>query len=142
MVDALAQLGLVPGERLELEPDLLVRDVLAHEVAHRRPPLLEEGHVGGVHLALPRDQPLGEPFERPHEQVLDRAEVVVDEAVVDARLLGQAPRGDARVAGVDEHALGRVEESLLGGRARSRDLGYVHSQSAFTIFQPSGVRTS
>ena len=43
----------------------------------------------GVHLALPRDQPLGEPFEHPHEQVLDRAEVVVDEAVVDARLLGQ-----------------------------------------------------
>ena len=95
-----------------------------------------------VHLALPRDQPLGEPFERPHEQVLDRAEVVVDEAVVDAGLLGQPPRRDARVAGVDEHALGRVEERLLGGRARSRDLRYVHSQSAFTIFQPSGVRTS
>ena len=48
------------------------------------------------------------------------AEVVVDEAVVDPRLLGQAPSGDARSAGVDEHALGRVEESLLGGRARRR----------------------
>ena len=121
-VDALLQLGPVPGERLELVPDLLVGSVFAHHVAHRRPPLLEEGHVGGVHLALPRDLPLGEAFEHPHEQVLDRAEVVVDEAVVDARLLGQTPRRDARVAGVDEHALGRVEESLLGGRARGRDL--------------------
>ena len=37
-----------------------------------------------------------------HEQVLDRAEVVMDKAVVDARLLGQAPGGDARVTGVDE----------------------------------------
>ena len=62
--------------------------------------------------------------------------------MVDPRLLGQAPRRDARVAGVDEHALGRIEESLLGGRARSRDLRYVHAQSVFTIFQPSGVRTS
>ena len=140
--EALAQVRLVPRERLELEPDLLVGDVFAHEVAHRRPPLLEEGHVGGVHVALPRDQALGEPFERPHEQVLDGAEVVVDEAVVDARLFGQAPRRDAWIAGVEEHALGRVEESLLGGRARSRDPRYVHAQSAFTIFQPSGVRTS
>jgi len=49
----------------------------------------------------------------------------VDETVVDAGLLGQSPRGDARVAGVEENALGRVEESLLRGRARSRDLGYV-----------------
>ena len=62
--------------------------------------------------------------------------------MVDTRLLGQAPSGDARIAGVDEHALGRVEEGLLRGRARSRDLRYVHSQSVFTIFQPSGVRTS
>jgi hypothetical protein len=32
-------------------------------------------------LTLPRDQALGEALERPDEQVLDRAEVVVDEAV-------------------------------------------------------------
>ena len=36
--------GSVPGERLQLEPDLLVGEVLAHEVAHRRPPLLDERH--------------------------------------------------------------------------------------------------
>ena len=87
--ELLAQFRLIPGERLQLEPDLLVGDVLADQVTHRRPPLLDEGHVGGVHLALALDQPLGEPLERPHEQVLDRAEVVVDEAVVDAGLLGE-----------------------------------------------------
>ena len=94
--------------------------ILGHEVAHRRAPFLHEGHVRGVELALPLDQPLGESLERPHEQALVRAEVVVDEAVVDARLLGQAPRGDTRVTGVDEHALGRVEKGLLRRRARRR----------------------
>ena len=47
------------------------------------------GIVGRVQLALARDQALGEALERAHEQVLVRAEVVVDEAVVDARLLGE-----------------------------------------------------
>ena len=83
--EALAQPGVVPGERLQLEPDLLVGDVLAHQVAHRRAPLLDERLVGRVELALPGDQALREALERPHEQVLVRAEVVVDEAVVDAR---------------------------------------------------------
>ena len=114
--EALAQLGVVPGQRLQLEPDLLVGDVLAHQVAHRRPPLLDERHVGRVQLALARDQPLGEALERPHQQVLDRAEVVVDEAVVDARLLGEPARRDARVADVDEQPLGGVEQRLLGRR--------------------------
>ena len=77
------------------------------------------GTSGGVHRALARDQPLGEPLEHAHEQVLDRAEVVVDEAVVDARLLGQPPRRDPGVADLDEQPLGRVEERLLGGRAGS-----------------------
>ena len=52
----LAEVGVVPRERLQLEPDLLVGLVLAHEVAHRRPPLLDERHVGRVELALAVDQ--------------------------------------------------------------------------------------
>ena len=126
--EALAQVRIVPGERLQLEPDLLVGDVLADEVAHRRPPLLDERHVGRVQLALARDQPLGEPLERAHEQVLVRAEVVVDEAVVDAGLLGEPARRDAGVADVDEQPLGRVEERLLGrgaGRRLVRRLRHV-----------------
>ena len=115
--EALAQLRLVPGERLQLEPDLLVGDVLAHQVAHRRPPLLDERHVGRVQLALPRDQAFGEALERPDEQVLVRAEVVVDEPVVDAGLLREPSRRDARVADVDQQALGRVEQGLFGRRA-------------------------
>ena len=114
MREPLAQLGAVPGERLQLEPDLLVRGVLAHEVAHRRPPLLDEGLVGRVELALARDQALGEPLEHAHEQLLDRAEVVVDETVVRAGLLGDPPRRDSGRADLDEQPLGGVEERLLG----------------------------
>ena len=44
--EALAEIVVVPGERLQLEPHLLVRDVLADQVAHRRPPLLHERQVG------------------------------------------------------------------------------------------------
>jgi hypothetical protein len=65
---------------------------------------------------LPLDQPLGEAFERSDEEVLDRAEVVVDEAVIEARLFGKPSRRDAGVADVDEQPLGRVEERVLGGR--------------------------
>ena len=115
-----AKLGVVPRERLQLEPDLLVGDVLADKVAHRRPPLLDERHVGRVQLPLAGDQPLGESLEGADEQVLVRAEVVVDKAVVDSRFLGQPPRGDAGVADLDEQPLGGVEESLLRRRAGRR----------------------
>ena len=84
------------------------------EVAHRRPPLLDERLVGRVHLALALDQPLGEALEHAHEQLLHRAEVVVDEAVVRAGLLGHAPRRDPGRAHLDEQPLGGVEERLLG----------------------------
>ena len=80
----------VPGERLELEPDLLVADVLLDEVAHRRAPLLDERHLCGVHLALACNQTLGETLEGTDEHILDRPEVVVDEPVIDACLLGEA----------------------------------------------------
>ena len=84
------------------------------EVAHRRPPLLEKRHVRRVHLPLPLDQPLGEALEHAHEQLLHRAEVVVDEAVVRAGLLGDAPRRDPGRAHLDEQPLGGVEQRLLG----------------------------
>ena len=90
--------------------------VVVVEEAHRRAPLLEERHVGRVQLALALDQALGEPLEHPHQQVLHRAEVVVDEAVVDAGLLREAPGRDAGVADLDEQPLRRVEELVLGLR--------------------------
>jgi hypothetical protein len=116
-LQSITQVGTVPRERLELEPDLLVTDVLLDEEAHRRSPLLDERHVCGIHLALTCDEPLGEPLERANEDVLDRAEVVVDEAVVDARLLGEATGCDPGVTELNEKPLGRIEKSLLGGRA-------------------------
>ena len=117
---ALADVGPVPAQRLQLEPDLRVAggQVLL-QVAHRRPPLLDEGHVARVHRPLARDQPLGEPLEHAHEQVLHRAEVVVHEPVVRARLLGQAPGADPGVADLDEQALRGVQERLLGLGPRS-----------------------
>ena len=66
---------------------------------------------------MPLDQPLGEALQRAGEQVLDRAEVVVDEAVIQARLVSEASRRDAGVADLDQKALGRVEKGVLGGRA-------------------------
>ena len=112
--DALAQLRAVPGERLQLEPDLLVLAV-GVEVAHRRAPLLDERHAGiGVHRALPDDHALREALEHAREQRLHRAEVVVHEAVVGPCLLGEPARRDARMADRDQQALGSVEERLLG----------------------------
>ena len=88
-------------------------DVVADEVAHRRPPLLDEGHVGGVHLALTRDLALGKALEHAHEQLLDRAEVVVDEAVVRPGLLRHPARRDPSCAHLEEQPLRGVEERLL-----------------------------
>ena len=48
----------------------------------------------GIHRALPLDQPIGEPLEHADEQVLDRAEVVVHQAVVEPGLLGEPSRRD------------------------------------------------
>ena len=53
--EPLLELGTVPGERLQLEPELLVRAILV-QVGHRRPPLLEERHVRRVHPPLSLDQ--------------------------------------------------------------------------------------
>ena len=132
--DALLELGPVPGERLQLVPDLLVLAV-GVEVAHRRPPLLGEGDLGvGVHRSLPHDQPLREPLEHADEQALDRAEVIVDEPVVHPGLGGELPGRDARVADLDEQTLGRVEERPLRGRA-----GYLrrsHRIAASSLARP------
>ena len=88
--------------------------------SHRRAPLLDERLVGRVELSLAFDQPLCEALERADEQVLVRTEVIVDESVVDAGLLRETTRGDARVADVDEEPLRPVEESVLrGGAGRS-----------------------
>ena len=111
--EPLAELGPVPGQGLQLEPDLLVRTILV-EIGHRRPPLLDKRHVRRVHLPLPLDQPLGEALEHPDEQLLHRPEVVVDEAVIRAGLVGHAPRRDPGRAHLDQEPLGGIEERLLG----------------------------
>ena len=112
--EMLAQADVVPGERLQFEPDLLVGRVLAHQIAHRRPPLLDEGLLGRVHLPLPLDQPFGEALEHAHQQLLHRAEVVMDEAVVRPSLLGDAPRRDPGRPDLDQQPLRGVEKRLLG----------------------------
>jgi hypothetical protein len=44
----------------------------------------------------------------------------VDEPVVDAGLVREAPRRDARVAHLDEQPLGGVEQAVFGTVARRR----------------------
>ena len=78
-----------------------------------------KGASDAVHLALARDEAVREALEHLHEHLVDRAEVVVDEALVGARLRGQPARGDPGVPDLDEQPLGRVEERL-GGRAARR----------------------
>jgi hypothetical protein len=56
----------------------------------------------------------GEALQHAEEELLHRAEVVVHEPVVRARLLREAPGADARVADLDEQPLRRVQELLLG----------------------------
>ena len=119
--EAFPQPVVVPRQRGQLHPDLLVADVLADEVAHRGPPLLDERDILGVQRALPLDHPPGEALQRAHEQVLVRREVVVDEPVVHAGLLGEAARRDAGVPDVDEQLLGGVKQGLLGRGAGARD---------------------
>jgi hypothetical protein len=102
------QLGAVPGERLELEPDLLVGSVIA-QVAHGRAPFLDERDVCRVHRALALSQPVGEPLQYVHEDVLHRAEVVVDEPVVEPRLAGEAARRDPGVTLLHQKPLGGIE---------------------------------
>jgi len=91
---------------------------------HRGPPLVDERAFRPVEIALPGDQALGEALEGADEQVLVGAEVVVDETVVDARLLGEAPRRNSRVADVDEQPLGGVEQRLFRRRAGTRLRGF------------------
>lgn len=51
-----------------------------------------------------------EPFECLGEQLVHRPEVVVHEPVLDARLLGDGPGGDAGVSNVIEQPLGRIHQ--------------------------------
>ena len=120
--DALAYLGIVPAHRLQLVPYFRVaaRFVFV-EVTHRGAPLLDERPGRRVHLALPDDEPVGVALEHLQQQFLHRAEVVVDQAVVEPCLFGELARRDGGVADADEQALGRVEEGLLCIFARRRD---------------------
>ena len=112
-VQPLAHLGPVPGERFELRPDLRVagRQVLLDE-ADRGAPLLGEGPVGLVHRPLAIEDPAREPLQGLQQQLVDRAEVVVDEAVVLPGLLRQPPGRDPPGALPDQKPLGGIEEGL------------------------------
>ena len=76
------------------------------------PPLLGEGRVGLVHRLLALQYAVREPLQGLNQQLVDRAEVIVDEAVVLPSLLGQPSRRDPRGALLDQQALGGVEEGL------------------------------
>ena len=127
-VQPLAQLGPVPGERLELGPDLGIagREILLDE-AHRGAPLLGEGRVGPVHRPLAVEDAGREPLQGLQQQLVDRAEVVVDEAVVLPGLAGKLPRRDPRGALPDQQPLGGVEERLdIGLPDRGRAIADLH----------------
>ena len=112
-MQALAQLGLVPGERLQLRPDLgVARSEVLIDEGHRGAPLLDEGLLRFVHRALALEDARGEPLQRLQQQLVDRAEVVVHEAMVLACLAGKLTRRDARGALPYKQPLGGIEECL------------------------------
>jgi hypothetical protein len=53
----------------------------------------------------------GEPLQRLQQQLVNRAEVVVDEAVVLPGLGGELPRRDSRRALLDQQPLGGIEKA-------------------------------
>ena len=115
--DPLLELRPVPGHGVQLGPDLRVasRQVLV-DVAHRGAPFFDERDFGGVEGALAVEQSFRVALHRLEEQLLDRAEVVVDESVVDARRGRHLPGRDPGVPLLDQQPLGGVEQCL------SRDL--------------------
>ena len=75
--------GLVQAERFEFRPDLgISRLKVLLDVAHCGAPLLREGRIGPTHRPLAVEDAGREPLQRLQQQLVDRAEVVVDEAVV------------------------------------------------------------
>ena len=80
----------------------MTRAEITLEVFNRGPPLLDEGQLGLVHRTLPLDQALGEALERLKQHLVERAEVVVDESLIQARLARQAAGRDPRISGLDQ----------------------------------------
>ena len=71
---------------------------------------------------------VGPALEDGEEQVVERAEVVVHEGRSDARVLGDAPGADGRVAVVDHDPFGHVEEPDAGlGRLGAHAAGFGHA---------------
>jgi hypothetical protein len=58
--------------------------------------------LGLVHGALPLDQALGEPLQGLQEHLVERAEVVVDESLVEARFARQAAGRYPRMTDLDQ----------------------------------------
>jgi len=75
---------------------------------------------------LPGDEPLGEPLEDAHEQVLHRTEVVVDQSMVGSCCFGEPPGADVGVADLNEQAFGGIQETFFGCDAVS-GICHVHS---------------
>ncbi len=110
--DASTDFGRVPADRLELQEDLLVPgvEVLRHEVTHRGTPLLDEGHVRGIHRALPFGEPRRETLERLEHDLLHRPEVVVDQPVIHPGFLGDPSRREREMTFADQQRLRGVED--------------------------------
>src|SRR5271154_5621082 len=89
----LAQPRLVPRQRLQLRPHLrIARREVSLDEADRRAPLLDERRVSRVHRALALEDTSREALQRLQQQLVDRAEVVVDEAMVLSGLASELAR--------------------------------------------------
>ena len=71
-----------------------------------------KGASAAVHRPLAVQDAAGEPLQGLQQQLVDRAEVVVDEAVVLPGLPGKLPGRDARGALPDQQPLGGIEKGL------------------------------
>src|SRR6188768_2210414 len=101
----------MPGERLQLRPDLRVarRQVLL-DVGDRSAPLLGERRLCRVHRPLALENTAGESLQGLQQQLVDRAEVVMNEAMVLPGLPGQLSGRDPRRSLSDQEPLRGVKE--------------------------------
>jgi hypothetical protein len=89
----------------------------------KRPGRLQdgEGRIGPVHRPLAVQHTISEPLQRLQQQLVDRAEVIVNETVVLPGLPSKLPGRDPRGPLSDQQPLGGVEEATPGSGGGSGD---------------------